>query len=197
VTEQRDLTEGVALYGIIAPLYNRDYWGILDTALQEGLSGSGTQLMGLSDAYTRRGPLGYTDNAFQVLSVVSCLDNDDSASDRQIQKLVPDFEEASPTFGRIFASSLGTCAQWSYHSGKGPATLTADGSDPILVVGTTRDPATPLRWAEALADQLDNAVLIRRDGDGHTGYKSGNECVDDAVEAYLVSGTVPDDPTDC
>ena len=51
------------------------------------------------------------------------------------------------------------------------------------MVGTTRDPATPYEWAVALADQLESGVLVSRDGDGHTGYNSGNECVDEASRA--------------
>ena len=66
-----------------------------------------------------------------------------------------------------------------------------------MVIGTTRDPATPLAEAEALASQLDSGVLITRDGDGHTGYNSGNDCVDVAVESYLIEGTVPPDGLTC
>jgi hypothetical protein len=73
----------------------------------------------------------------------------------------------------------------------------ASGAPPILVVGTTRDPATPLTWARALASQLDSGILVKRDGDGHTGYRSGNSCVDTTVEAYLVSGRVPPGQVDC
>jgi hypothetical protein len=71
------------------------------------------------------------------------------------------------------------------------------GAAPIVVVGTTRDPATPYEWAVSLADQLESGVLVSRDGDGHTGYNSGNECVDEALEAYLVEGTVPQDGLEC
>ncbi len=78
-----------------------------------------------------------------------------------------------------------------------PEEIHAAGAAPIMVVGTTRDPATPLEWAEALADQLDSGVLVRRDGDGHTGYNAGNQCVDSAVESYLVSGKVPTGTVDC
>jgi tryptophan synthase beta subunit len=66
-----------------------------------------------------------------------------------------------------------------------------------VVIGTTRDPATPYEWAESLADQLESGVLVSRDGDGHTGYHKDNECVDDAVHAYLLDGTVPDDGLSC
>ena len=112
-------------------------------------------------------------------------------------RLAPSFEEVSPTFGRNFAFGLTTCASWSVHTGKGPVELTAPGAAPILVIGTSRDPATPLAWAESLASTLSSAVLVRRDGDGHTGYGSGNDCVDDVVEKYLVSGDVPDGDVDC
>ena len=68
---------------------------------------------------------------------------------------------------------------------------------PILVLGTTRDPATPMKWAVALADQLESGVLVERDGDGHTAYNAGNGCIDTIVEDYLVDEVVPDDPTSC
>ena len=53
------------------------------------------------------------------------------------------------------------------------------------------------RLTASLADQLESGVLVRRDGDGHTGYGAGNECVDETVERYLVSGVVPDGTVDC
>ena len=110
---------------------------------------------------------------------------------------MPSFEQASPTFGRVFAYGLSGCAQWPVHTGRVPEEIHAEGAAPIMVVGTTRDPATPLVWAEALAEQLESGVLVRRDGDGHTGYLAGNDCVDSAVESYLVSGKVPSETVDC
>jgi hypothetical protein len=107
------------------------------------------------------------------------------------------FVEASPTFGRIFAFSLASCSDWPVDAPSRQPVLDAPGAAPILVVGTSRDPATPLVWAEALAAQLESGVLVRRDGDGHTGYLAGNECVDETVEAYLVAGEVPEDTVDC
>jgi hypothetical protein len=114
-----------------------------------------------------------------------------------VADLVPKFEEASPTFGAIFAYGLSSCAQWPVEGTREPGELTAEGAEPILVIGTTRDPATPLAWAESLAEQLESGVLVRRDGDGHTGYGAGNDCVDAAVEEYLVGGVVPEDTVDC
>ena len=76
-------------------------------------------------------------------------------------------------------------------------TITAKGAAPIVVLGTTRDPATPYEEAVALASQLDSGVLVSRDGDGHTAYNKGNQCIDTAVEDYLLEGVVPDDGLEC
>lgn len=193
----RLLTEGRAVYGIWAPLYDESYWGLLDSAVGSALEGDGTELLRLSDAYTSRGPAGYVNNSLEALLAVNCLDRPSGLSPAQARKAAPEVEEASATFGRIFAFGLTGCRGWPVQTGKGPGPLTAEGSDPIMVVGTSRDPATPLVWAEGLARQLDAGVLVRRDGDGHTGYRAGNDCVDDTVERYLVSGTVPDGTVDC
>ena len=66
----------------------------------------------------------------------------------------------------------------------------ADGAPPIVVVGTTRDPATPYVWAERMASTSKSGVLITRDGDGHTGYIE-SPCVAQMVNDYLVNLTVP------
>ncbi len=193
----RELTEGLAVLGIWAPLYNRDYWFALDQALKSGFSGDGDVLLQLADAYLNRGPDGFNDNSSEALYAVNCLDRDEWVDPGEVGRYQQRLLDASPTFGRLFAWGLTACGSWSVHSGKTPGALKATGSAPILVVGTSRDPATPLSWAEGLADQLDNGVLVKRDGDGHTGYKAGNDCVDEAVEAYLVSGKVPGGTVSC
>jgi hypothetical protein len=183
--------------GIWAPLYNESYWPLLDQGLRSAFDGDGTTLLSLSDAYTSRSPGGYVDNSLEALYAVNCLDHDDAVPSAEVAGLVPEFEKASPTFGAIFAYGLSSCEQWPVEGTRDPGPLRAEGADPILVIGTTRDPATPLAWAEALADQLDSGVLLVRDGDGHTGYNAGNQCVDDIVEAYLVSGKVPKSGVRC
>ena len=74
--------------------------------------------------------------------------------------------------------------------------IAAEGAPPMVVIGTTRDPATPFEWAEAMADQLASGILIEYDGDGHTAY-GNNACVDEAVEAFLLEGQEPQDGLSC
>ncbi len=193
----RRLEIGNAVLGIWAPLYNQGYWPLLDSALRSAFAGDGALLLRLSDAYTSRTGDGYTDNSLEALFAVNCLDHDDAIPTAQVAPRIPEFERASPTFGKVFAYGLAGCAQWPVSGEQPDGPIDAAGAAPILVVGTSRDPATPLEWAEALAEQLDSGVLVRRDGDGHTGYNAGNPCVDDAVESYLVSGTVPESDVSC
>ena len=67
----------------------------------------------------------------------------------------------------------------------------------MLIVATTHDPATPFSWAELLVEQVGDAVLLVRDGDGHTGYREGSTCIDDIVDAFLLDGALPEPGTVC
>ena len=195
--ESRELTEGLAMLGIWMPLYVREYWDQLTSALKSAFNGSGKQLLALADFYTSRGPSSYSDNSMEALYAVNCLDHDDFVPTADVPSHFAQFEQASPTFGRAFAFSLSTCSQWPVQSGQRTVALHAAGAPPIVVIGTTRDPATPLAWSQALARELDSGQLITRDGDGHTGFQRGNSCVDDAVEAWLIQGQAPKDDLHC
>jgi pimeloyl-ACP methyl ester carboxylesterase len=194
----RDLEVGNAFYGIALPLYSRDLWTILSQGLRTAFDGDGSTLLRISDAYTTRLDGGtYGDNRIEAILAITCLDDPASIPASDVAADIPAFEAASPTFGRVFAWGLTNCSGVRVRSSEKPRDVRAVGAPPIVVVGTSRDPATPMKWAEALAAQLESGVLVRRDGDGHTGYHSGNDCVDEAVEAYLIEGTVPTDGLSC
>jgi len=200
----RELTPGLAFYGIARPLYAEQAWPQLDAALGAALDGEGAGLLALADDYTSREPDGsYRDNASEAIYAVNCLDDPFALPVGQVAGQLGEFERVSPTFGDVFAHTLSSCSAFPGAgpdaTGSGPAAgeTVAEGAAPIVVVGTTRDPATPYEWSVGLADQLDSGVLVTRDGDGHTGYNQGNGCVDEAVESYLVDGTVPEDGLEC
>ena len=194
----RVLTGGNAFSGIAVTLYSRNYWVLLSSALRAALGGDGSQLLRLADAYTARNSDGtYANNSMEAFYDISCLDDPSSIPFSQVPAQFPAFEKASPVFGRVFAWGRTACRGFTPRSDQPVPTVHAKGAAPIVVIGTTRDPATPIQWAVAMAHQLDSGVLVRRDGDGHTGYQTGNPCVDDAVESYLVSGVVPKNNTSC
>ena len=78
---------------------------------------------------------------------MNCLDHNDFIPSSEVPSHFADFEKASPTFGRVFAYGLSTCASWPVKSGNRTKALDAAGAPPIVVVGTTRDPATPYEQA--------------------------------------------------
>lgn len=188
----RTLYSGNAMYGILVTLYSRDSWTYLDKGLQQAFDGDGTTLLLLSDAMAGRGLSGgYSSNILQANYVINCLDDPWSIPISKVPGQLPAFERASPTFGASWAWLASVCDDFKPRATEQPPPIGARGAPPIVVVGTTRDPATPYRWAKALASELDSGVLVSRNGDGHTGYNTGNSCVNNAVEGYLVDGKVP------
>ena len=91
------------------------------------------------------------------------------------------------------------CSQWPYqYRGGQHGELTGTGAAPVLIVSTTGDPATPYEEGVKLADDLESGVLVSFDGEGHTAYSAyGAQCIVDAVDGYLLDGTVPEDGTWC
>lgn len=193
----REVTQGIAVLGVIFPLYVRDYWARLENAVAEGLKGDGSRLLALADDYTSREPSGFKDNSGEVIYAVNCIDHPDLTSVAEAKNRQAAFQAASPRFGSYLLWGSLPCANWPVKPVNTQHAIKATGAKPIVVVGTTRDPATPYQWSVALAQQLDSGVLVTRDGDGHTGYKEGNDCVDDAVERFFLQGTPPRDGLQC
>lgn len=188
---KRQVTQALVVLGVIYPLYLKDFWPRLEDAVLDGLDGKGARLLALADEYTGRKPSGYENNQNEVIYAVNCLDRPDITSVAQAKAEEAEYKAASPRFGSFLLWGSVACANWPVKPEDKPHPIKAAGAKPIVVVGTTRDPATPYAWAVGLAHQLESGVLVTRDGDGHTGYKAGNECVDNVVETYLLQGTAP------
>jgi pimeloyl-ACP methyl ester carboxylesterase len=193
----RSVPQALVVLGVISPLYSQDAWPQLEDAVLDGLSGKGARLLALADQFTNRSPRGYTNNSNEVIYAVNCLDSPGFPSVDQAKAEEAKFKTESPRFGSYLLWGSLPCANWPVKPTDKPHAIKAAGTKPIVVVGTTRDPATPYEGAVSLADQLESGVLITRDGDGHTGYHKGNKCVDDAVESYLLKGTAPTTDLKC
>ncbi|GHF62864.1 proteinase [Streptomyces mashuensis] len=189
---RRDLTESLATTGVISAMYDQAAWPLLRRALNDAQNGDGALLLRLSDAYYERDEHGSYTNLMAANSAVNCLDQAPPfRSPAGVRRALPAFEKASPAFGTSFAWGALTCAYWPVKATGGPHRITARGAAPILVVGTTRDPATPYRWARGLAGQLSSGRLLTYEGDGHTAYNRGSSCVDSAINDYLLTTTAP------
>ncbi|MFI9360423.1 alpha/beta hydrolase [Kitasatospora sp. NPDC053057] len=194
----RRLTESQATTGVVQAMYAEFLWPKLRTALTDAKAGDGTGLLKLSDAYYGREADGSYPNLMFANTAVNCLDLPAPfGSPEDVQRAVPDFERASPHFGRDMAWMALTCAYWPVRATGAAHTIRAAGAAPIVVVGTTRDPATPYDWARSLAGQLESGRLLTYDGDGHTAYGRRSTCVDGAVNRFLLSGEAPEQGKRC
>ena len=194
----RQVNATMFVSGLITPLYNDQSWPALTQALEAAINGDVSLVLRLADIGADRASDGtYTSNSTLAFNAVNCLDypmvSDTAGMRAEEQRL----EQDSPTFGYFFAYGGINCADWPYKNLRTPETVEYRGDSPIVVIGTTGDPATPVDWAASLRKQLGNASLLTWKGEGHTAYGRANSCLEDAVDGYLVSGKVPADNTVC
>lgn len=195
----RKLGESLATIGVIAAMYDEAAWAQLREALTSAMKDNdGAGLLILADSYYERDAEGRYANLMFANAAVNCLDLP-AAFDtpEQVRDALPAFDKASPVFGEGLAWASLNCAYWPVAATGAPHRIEAKGAAPIVVVGTTRDPATPYRWARALAAQLSSARLLTYEGDGHTAYGRGSDCIDRTINAYLLRGTPPTDRKRC
>jgi pimeloyl-ACP methyl ester carboxylesterase len=190
-TSGRLLHEGEAITGLSAALYSTASWPALRVALGNAARGDGSLLLEFSDVLSGRHPSGY-ETELSAFPAISCADAPATYTAAQAAALARQWAKSAPLYGPLEAWGLLTCDGWARTATPLPARVTAKGAAPIVVVGTTRDPATPYAWAQDLAGQLASARLVTYVGDGHTVYGGGKSpCVDAAVNAYLIDGTQP------
>ncbi|RPK77948.1 Carboxylesterase A precursor [Streptomyces sp. ADI97-07] len=196
--ETRKLGESLATIGVIAAMYDESAWPQLREALAGAKRGDGAGLLALADTYYERDPSGKYANLMFANAAVNCLDLAPAFTRAaEVEKALPDFEKASPVFGRGFAWAALNCGSWPVEATGTPHRTEAKGAAPIVVVGTTRDPATPYKWAVSLAEQLSSGTLLTYEGDGHTAYGRGSDCIDTAINTYLLEGTPPKNGKKC
>lgn len=198
----RELTSSYLSTAITSALYDEGTWAYLTTAFSEVARGESRTAFLLADSYVGRGEDGrYTSNFFQAFIAISCIDYPVERDPAVLAEQSAEIAAVNPFADEADASDAEgdvVCQQWPYEFSGTPSTaVTGAGAAPVLVVGTTGDPATPYQWAVALSEQLESGHLLTRVGEGHLAYTSGDPCVIQAVDAYLIDGAVPEDGARC
>jgi pimeloyl-ACP methyl ester carboxylesterase len=186
---RRKLGPGLAFAAVLGAMYSRDSWPVLGLALYAAKKGDGRYLVAISDPFRGRKSDGSYSNAGDAYFSVTCLDFPSPTKTADYKKLSEQLRKAAPRFRAVAFNDL-PCAFWPEAPQRVPAPATGAGAPPIVVVGSTGDPATPYAWAKSLAKQLESATLVTRKGEGHTGYFA-SKCVGKALDAYLLKLTVP------
>ena len=194
----RLITESLVVTGTASALYDdASGWPLLRTAITQALTGDGSGFAKLADGYNGRNSDGtYSNNQNDANVIIDCLDWQESRGNDAIRTNATKFAKAAPVFGPYVAYSGITCNLLNQAIGNTQFTtdqntaLIQKTATPILIIGTTQDPATPYAWAKALNNYIVGSRLITMKGEGHTGYGRGSACTDDAVDAYLVTGEI-------
>ncbi|HEY9367299.1 alpha/beta hydrolase [Streptomyces sp.] len=189
----RKLTDNLAITGIVMPLYSESSWPMLTSALAKAENGDGSELLQLADFYNDRDESGHYTPSSHAQRAISCADSAERPTVAQARGLLPEFRKLSPVFGEFLAwDTAGWCANWPVKGERKTPEASAPGAGPILVIGTTGDPATPYEGAERMAKKLGAGVgvLVSNKGEGHGAYGTSS-CVTKTVDAYLLDGKVP------
>ncbi len=200
VGKGRELTESLAVVGLVSPLYSEASWPQLTRALDAAEAGDGAPLLALADSYNDRDPDGHYGKQAQAQRAISCADDRTRPTAAEARARLTEFRAISPVFGPYLGwDTAGWCHGWPAKGDRTTPEVSAPGAPPILVVGNTGDPATPFEGAARMARELGEGVGVELvwHGEGHGAYGSGSRCVDDTVDAYLVRGKVPAPGKEC
>ena len=201
VTREGELTSGLLENGVLSLLYDRSRgWPLLADALSEAVNtGRAPSLLAYSDQYLGRSPDGHWDPLVEANSVIVCVDRPSKSTPTSAAELadVATFQSQLPPWGGSWATA--SCVGMPKPAkGDKLGDVRVRGTAPILVIGTTGDPATPYVGAEALTARIEGSDLLTFDSTEHTAFARGiSTCIDDAVVAYLVDGTMPPPGTHC
>lgn len=192
---ERVLTPGELRIAGIAALYSTQLWPVLAQGLADAVvDGDGSLLQALTDSYLGRQPDGTYDGSQDAGFTINCADDPVRPSVEVVREQSDEVAERTVWFDDLLRASTGCIG--------GPPPLDplivgdALGAAPILVIGTTGDPATPYEWSVELAETLASAELFTVESDGHTAFLSV-PCVEGVVVDYLVDLEMPAPGASC
>ena len=193
-TQNRKLTQALLITALAASLYdNTDGWPTLAKALSQAIKGANPQeLLNIADAYNRRDGFGkFIDNQNDISIMITCVDWSVNESLSTMSKDAITYAKSAPVFGPFLAFAGLPCKYWKAPPQIPKMNLTKIKTPPILIIGVTKDPATPYEWSQGLKKAMPNSVLLTYDGEGHTGHGRGSSCIDEKVDSYFLTGKLP------
>ena len=133
------------------------------------------------------------DNRLDAFQTIACTDSLDAPNLARYPALAAAADRRAPYYGALWVWNMGSCASpsWTVNDEdayRGPFSRRT--VKPLLVVGNYWDPATNYAGAVATSKLMPNSRLLSSDSWGHTAYGT-SDCVTDAVDRYLIKGTLP------
>ncbi len=132
------------------------------------------------------------DNTREAQIASICDDTANPASQLAYPAIARQADKQLPFFGPLVTYLSFPCAGWPVvDRARYVGPWNRDTASPILLIGTTGDPATPYHNAVSTSRELANARLLTLEGGGHTAFLQGSACIDQYETAYLIDGTLP------
>jgi pimeloyl-ACP methyl ester carboxylesterase len=194
---RRDLTQSLGLDGLVYALYSpakqwpQLYAGLAAAAYED----NGSALLQWADAYNQRDNAGRFGQFNASFPAIRCLD----ITDKGLAGALKDWhreEKQAPTLAPFMGPDFG-CPTWPVKSTRDTERkISYTGKPPVLILGTTGDPATPYEYAKHMHASLKSSRLITLHGNGHLAYDQSS-CVQQKVLGYLVQAQVPATDSTC
>ncbi|KAE8152058.1 TAP-like protein-domain-containing protein [Aspergillus avenaceus] len=130
---------------------------------------------------------------------IKCGDAFRTDTDREdIQSILEQRGETSKLFGDTADVVLMRCADWKLKpQERYTGDFKAKTKNPVLLIGNTHDPVTPLVSARNASAGLEGSVILEHSAYGHTTLAQGSICTAKAIRSYFLDGTLPEPDTKC
>ncbi|MBB6373823.1 pimeloyl-ACP methyl ester carboxylesterase [Pseudonocardia eucalypti] len=143
-------------------------------------------------------PQPYPANRTEAYNAIQCADSATPRSESDYSALAAAEDARVPYFGRRTVYNMMTCAYWPAEA-VAPYTGRWDRipANPVLVINSRVDPATPHPGAVDTVRLLARARLLTVDGAGHSTMFVRSLCAERVKREYLIDGILPPEGTSC
>jgi pimeloyl-ACP methyl ester carboxylesterase len=193
----RLIDDGMLRTAMVTTLYAQSSWPFLTRMFEELQEGITDTAIFLVDFYYDREGGVYQNNSMEAFIAINCLDYPVESDPAVLEAQADQLREAAPYTARPSGDGDLVCMNWPYPPKLNKGPVRGEGANPVVILGTTGDPATPYNWSVSLNEQLENSVLLTLVGEGHLAYDERVTCINDPVDTYFVTGDLPEDGLTC
>ena len=196
--DDREINAEVIDYATVSALYSRGEWSVLADALVALRDGDATQAFALADWYVGRDEDGQYGDGYDSSVIINCASGIVDGEPRDPDALLKKMKDLAPWYARDYEVDWlngGYCE--SVFDKADLFEIDYQGDAPIVVLGGTDDPATPLRWAQEMVTHLGtNSSLLTFKGEGHSQIFI-SRCVDEIAKELFKFGRKPKGDIEC
>ena len=193
----RLIDDGMLRTAMVTTLYAQSSWPFLTRMFDELQEGVTDTAIFLVDFYYDREGGVYQNNSMEAFIAINCLDYPVESDPAVLEAQADQLREAAPYTARPSVDGDLVCMNWPYPPKLNKGPVRGEEANPVVILGTTGDPATPYNWSVSLNEQLENSVLLTLVGEGHLAYDERVTCINDPVDTYFVTGDLPEDGITC